>query len=401
MHICLVSPTIISKDSHWGGIHTHAKLLSNLLSGLGYTVTLIVPSYSQNLSDKFPSNVNMVDLNEQQKAVDNCNWLKKRLEIISSLHKNNPFSCIISEGNSAYEFRKLKDLRTLPFFYFVHIPSFTHIYNNWKAVISLKTFFIYFLKTLPRILYRIFFWEIPLAHSCTKILSVSGIKAKQICKYYFVPEKKIEVVNNWVDLDFFAPEKEKRNIGREKLSITQDKIVFLLVGGLWRPKGFHMAIEAFSRVSLLWPNIILLVCGEGREKQNLTKLAKLKGAENRIRFLGKVVHTELPLIYNASDIFLMPSLMSEGQAYTLIEAMSCGLPVIATRKGGNIETIGDAGMLVPSGNIDSFAKTMISLVKSPEERQRLSLLARKRVMDNFSEEVASNKLKSILSNLKT
>ena len=67
MHVCLVSPTIISKDSHWGGIHTHAKLLSHLLSRLDYAVTLIVPSYSENPSDKFSNNVNIVGLNELQK----------------------------------------------------------------------------------------------------------------------------------------------------------------------------------------------------------------------------------------------------------------------------------------------------------------------------------------------
>jgi glycosyltransferase involved in cell wall biosynthesis len=400
MHICLISPTIITEDAHWGGIHTHTKLLCNVLSKSGYFITLIVPFYSHGFADKLLKNINIIGLNETLENVNNCSWLKEGSKIIYSLHESSPFSCIISEGNSAYELIKLRDLKNLPLFCFVQIPSFTHIYNNWKAVISLRTFFSYFLKTIPRILYRIFFWEIPLAHSCAKILSVSRLKAMQICKYYFTPVEKIEVVNNWVDINFFAPHIEKKNTGRHKLSISENDIVFLLVGALWLPKGFHIAIKAFKKVSGLCPNSILLVCGEGREEANLIKLVKLMGLENKVRFLGVIRYSELPSIYNAADIFLIPSLMSEGQAYTLIEAMSCGLPVIATRRGGNIETVGDAGILVSPGNVGSLAKAMISLVKSPEVRKRFSSLARKRVVDSFSEEVASMKLKKIFTNLK-
>ena len=93
----------------------------------------------------------------------------------------------------------------------------------------------------------------------------------------------------------------------------------------------------------------------------------------------------------------MPSLLSEGHAYTLIEAMACGLPSIATKLGGNIETIGDSGILVPPGDVNALEQAMIELAQNPEKRKELSRLARERVMQYFSEDVAIQKVSSLLT----
>ena len=134
-----------------------------------------------------------------------------------------------------------------------------------------------------------------------------------------------------------------------------------------------------------------------KEKKHLTNLVQQNRIENKVRFLGKIKHSELPLIYNMADIFLMPSLMSEGHAYTLIEAMACGLPSIATKAGGNIETIGDAGILGPPGDVNALEQAMIELTQSPEKRRELSQRARERVMRYFSEEVAIQKISLLLT----
>ncbi len=401
MNICIVSPSMISEETHWGGIHTHTKLLANLLLKLGHSVTLVVPGYSQNLAEELFKNINIISLNERQENVYNCHWLKNGNLIIQSLHKNNPFFCIISEGNSGYELIRFNDLKNIPIVYFVHIPSFAHIYNNWKAICGLRTFFSYFLKTFPMILHRILFREIPFVHSCARTLSVSILKTKQIRRYYFSSFKKVKTINNWVDVSFFNFDKERRDSVRSKFTILENEIVFLLIGAIWRPKGFHIAIKAFKRVSALYSNSILLVCGEGRnsEEVNLIKLVKSAGLENKVRFLGVMPYSELPSIYNAADIFLMPSLMSEGQAYTLIEAMSCGLPVIATRRGGNIETVEDAGILVRPGDTNSLAKNMVKLAENERLRQEFSEKARERVLRFFSEEVAMKRITEVLEEI--
>jgi glycosyltransferase involved in cell wall biosynthesis len=109
-----------------------------------------------------------------------------------------------------------------------------------------------------------------------------------------------------------------------------------------------------------------------------------------------VPNAELQSIYNSADVFLSPSLISEVLPYVLIEAMSCGLPVIATGLGGNKEAVGNAGLLVPPGDVKSLSKAMLFLAQNPDKRETLSILARKRVLNLFSESVAENKIFSLL-----
>lgn len=398
MHVCVVSPTAITDKERWGGVHTHTEMLCKILVKLGHEVTLITGPHPEGLHEELFSNIQIIYMSELQSMTVNKEWLRKACETFLNLHQQDPFHCIFSEGNSACGIRKEKTLRNLPLFYFVHIPSFAHFYNNWKEVENFRTFISYLLRTVPRILYRIFFWETPLAHSCTKVLSVSSLKAKQLCKFYNVPSEKVEVINNWVDTEYLAPDNNKKSKARVKWGIDDSALVFLAVGGIWRPKGFHIAIQSFSKIAHQLPNSILLISGSGREnyKKDLLKLVNKRKLGNKVRFLGKVEHSELPLIYNIADIFLMPSLMSEGHAYTLIEAMSCGLPVIATRRGGNIETVGDAGILVPPGDVNSLTEAMVELAKNSEKRKALSEKARKRVLELFSEEIAMKKISLLL-----
>ncbi len=398
MNICIISPSNISEEMHWGGIHTHTKLLSDLLIKSGHSVTLLVPGYSKNLTQELFKSVNVISLEQPQENVNNCRWLKEGSKIIKTLNRDNPFNFIIAEGNSGFELIKFKDFKKNILF-FVHIPSFTHIYNTWKDVTGIRTFLSYFFKSIPRILHRILFREIPLAHFCVKTLSVSKLKARQISKYYFIPSKKISVVNNWVDINFFIFDKGKRVSERKKHSIPENAIVFLLMGALWRPKGFSVAIKAFKLVSNSLSNTVLFICGEGKQRMNLFRQVKSSGLENKVRFLGVIHYSELPFIYNAADIFLMPSLMSEGQAYTLIEAMACGLPAIATIRGGNTETIGDAGILVKPGDALSLANKMEQLAQNHQLRQELAAKARLRVLNLFSQEVAMRRIEEVLAEI--
>ena len=399
VRICIISPTPITDKTKWGGVHTHTEMLCNIITKLGHEVTLLTTSHPKGLNEEWYNGIYISYIREAESGFFNGKDFRKAKEAFLSLHLQNPFQCIFSEGNSACMLKKDKTAWNLPFFYFVHIPGFTHFYNNWKEVCSVRILISYLLKTVPKTLYRILFWEIPLTHSSTKVISVSALKAKQLCKFYNVSPAKVEVLNNWVDTEIFKLDNKKRSIARKNWLVAENELVFLVAGGIWRPKGFHIAIQSFSKIVRCFPNSVLLICGSGTEKEKkyLTNLVQQKRIENKVRFLGKIKHSELPLIYNVADIFLMPSLMSEGHAYTLVEAMACGLPSIATKLGGNIETIGDAGVLVPPGDVNALEQAMIELAQNPERRKELSQRARKRVIRYFSEELAIQKISLLLT----
>ncbi len=398
MRICIISPTPITDNAKWGGVHTHTEMICNIITQLGHDVTLLTISHPKGLNEEWYNDIHIRYIREVESGFYNSKDFLRVKDTFLNLHLQNPFHCIFSEGNSACMLAKDKTVWELPLFYFVHIPGFTHFYNNWREVCSVRLFISYLLKTAPKILYRILFWEIPLAHFSTKVLSVSALKARQLLTLYNISPEKVEIFNNWIDIKMFKPDNKKKSSTRKNLQLAENELVFLVAGGIWRPKGFHIAIQSFSKVLRHFPDSVLLICGSGREeeKRYLANLVEQNKIANRVRFLGKIEHSKFPQIYNIADIFLMPSLMSEGHAYTLIEAMACGLPSIATELGGNIETVGDAGILVPPGDVKALAQAMIELVKDLEKRKTLSLRARERVIQYFSEEVAVQKISKLI-----
>lgn len=398
MRICIISPTPITDKKKWGGVHTHTEMLSNLLVKGGNKVTLITPAdHSNKIHEKVINDIHIVFMHGIEKRIVDKKWIKNVHETFNKIYKQEPIDIIFSEGYSAYGLQK--EYTNLPIVSFVHNFSFIHFYNNWTEVESIRSLLSYLLKTIPRLLFRIFRYEIPFYHSSKYIASCSKLNARCLHKIYQIPEHKLKVVQNWVDTNYFCPNDSFRRKYRQMLNIPNNILVFLLVGSLWRPKGFHVAIQSFSKIVHRFSNSVLLICGSCMEKERkyLTNLVQQNRIENKVRFLGEIKHSELPLFYNAADIFLMPSLLSEVLAYTLIEAMACGLPSIATKLGGNIETVGDSGILVPPGDVNALEQAMIELTQSPEKRRELSQRARERVMRYFSEEVAIQKISLLLT----
>jgi glycosyltransferase involved in cell wall biosynthesis len=281
------------------------------------------------------------------------------------------------------------------------VPSFVHFYNNWQEVDSLKGFIYYFFRTIPVIVHRILLWERPLARAATKVISVSQRKVGWIKKIYSLNDNRIQAVNNWVDTQTFSPDKALRAVGRKQYNIADDAVCFLLISGaLWRPKGFHLAIEGLKRIIQRGQNSVLLISGrDSPEKENLLRLINKQGLEKNVRFTGAIEHEKLPVLYNSADIFLMPSLMSEGQAYTLLEAMSCGLAPIASRLGGNIESVGDCGILFARGDRRALSRAMLELAVNKEIRDEFSLKSRERCLRLFSEDKAQEEIRKLLEGI--
>jgi glycosyltransferase involved in cell wall biosynthesis len=401
MRVCVISPFSIVDKNNWGGITTHTEMLCRLLVKMGHSVTLITSGEESKLTEESAQAVRVIHLPQQWRNVPAKEWLSSAARVFFEKQRAEPFDCLFSEGNSACELIRRYGDPGLPLFCFIHVPSFMHFYNNWQEVDGPKAFLSYILKTVPVIIHRIFFWERPLARAADKVISVSQLKAGQIRGLYGLKGDNVLAVNNWVDTRLFFPEASLRTAGRRQYGISDDAVVFLAISGiLWRPKGFHLAVEGLSRISARVKNSILLLSGEdGPEKNNLMRLINRKGLAEKVRFTGAIEHSKLPMLYNAADIFLIPSLMSEGQAYTLLEAMSCGLAPIASRLGGNIESVGDCGLFFPHGNYRKLAKAMLELAVNIPKRREFSLKSRERCLQLFSEEIAREKISVLLGGL--
>ncbi len=167
------------------------------------------------------------------------------------------------------------------------------------------------------------------------------------------PKQKVEIIYNGVDTNFFKP---RRSIFK--------KNVILFVGRLIKRKGINYLLEAFSRISSerrkSWQ---IYLVGEGPEKNNLKNLTKRLKIVSQVKFLGRKNKKELIEIYNQAKVFALPSL-NEGMSNTILEAMACGLPIIATNVGGSEELIKDNGFIVPRANVIAIKEKLKEYLES-------------------------------------
>lgn len=181
--------------------------------------------------------------------------------------------------------------------------------------------------------------------------------------------ENVIVVPNGVDMAEFIPmEKEK---AKKKLDIPPDKSMVVCVARLVPVKGIDYLIRAIPLLSQTNNRISLLVIGDGPQRSDLEKLALELGIRDKVKFLGALPHEQIPLYLNVADVFVQSSL-HEGLGIALIEAMSCGIPVIGTKVDGIMDIIEDNqnGFLVPPGDSKALAEAVKKILADEGVRSR-------------------------------
>jgi len=186
-----------------------------------------------------------------------------------------------------------------------------------------------------------------------------------------VPRDRVEIIPNGVTLP------DEPSCSHER----RDGFV-MFVGGLRRQKGLDCLLAAFARVEGEWE---LYLVGEGPERAMLERKARETGIGDRVHFIGEV---EDPSTYYAgARLFVLPS-MAEGLSNALLEAMTFGLPVVATRIGGNVDVIEDGvnGLLVEPGNVAEMAQAMSRVLRDESFARYLAVNARRTVLGKYTME---------------
>ena len=170
-----------------------------------------------------------------------------------------------------------------------------------------------------------------------------------------VPESKVEVLRNGVDLDTFKVLPEVRRAKRTNFK------QLVSVGNLIKLKGHHLVIEALKELQ----DAELIIVGEGPMEGQFKQLAIDCGVNERVRFLGYKTHYELAEIYNKSDALVLAS-SREGMSNVMLEAMACGTPVIASSVGGAVEVVTSqsAGLLLKERSVKGITNAVTILFQS-------------------------------------
>jgi len=221
-----------------------------------------------------------------------------------------------------------------------------------------------------------------------KIIAVSQKLKEEILEHYRIPEDKIVVIPNGVDMHIFKPNRIKRAKIRNQYGIAEDEIVLTFVGHMFRTKGLDYIMDAISKVS----KVKLFVVGEDPNIESYKEKAVKAGIHDEVIFAGNILEGTEDF-YAASDIFLLPS-ASEGFPLTSLEAAATGLPIIATNVGGLGELIEDGinGFFVRRNSEEIRDKIQI-LVQNENLRKQMSEKARKTAEKYSWDDVVKRTLK--------
>ncbi len=199
------------------------------------------------------------------------------------------------------------------------------------------------------------------------LLAVSASLKREMAERGILAEK-IKVHHTGIDLDRFRP--ADRAAAKAALGVEGPLIV--TAGALIPRKGQDVALAALE----LLPEATLLLVGDGPERARLTAQARRSGLEDKVRFLGALPHDELPRLFAAADVTLLPT-SAEGIANVWIESLACGTPVVTTDAGGARDVIDRpaAGRLVPreAGALAAAVRELLAAPPLPVEARRSAM----------------------------
>lgn len=170
-----------------------------------------------------------------------------------------------------------------------------------------------------------------------------------------VPRSRIRHVDNGID----CPVRDERGASslRAELRLSPTARVFSAVARLSSEKNLAMLLRAFAPVANRHPDAVLLLAGDGPQREELQALAERLSLGTRVRFLG--VRHDMPAVYTLSDHLVLPSL-TEGMPLVVLEAMACEVPVIASAVGDVPRLLAQSahGRLVPPGDADTLEQAL-------------------------------------------
>jgi len=219
------------------------------------------------------------------------------------------------------------------------------------------------------------------------IIADSHFLKNRLIKKFPGLEKKIKVIYTGVDQKQIKPiQKDKRLLDKYKIN---GKFVITFLGRFIKRKNPHFLIKLLKNLP---ENFVLVLVGDGSEKNNLLEMARKLNVENRVIFPGILFGKEKLAHYSISDVFAFPS-QNEGFVLAVLEAMSAGLPLILPKSGAFPEAVthGVNGFLVKPESISDFKEKIIKLKKSPNLRHRMSLASRQRVLKEFTWDITAKK----------
>ncbi|MCC7430932.1 glycosyltransferase [bacterium] len=208
-----------------------------------------------------------------------------------------------------------------------------------------------------------------------------------------IPKEKIRVVNTGIDKTIFFPQSKTET--RKLLNLPQNKKIVLFAGHLIPIKGIDVLLNAWKIFLEKEPDSQLVLCGNSELLGDYRKLTKGLEISKNVMFRPSIAHSEMRNWFGACDVFVLPS-RNEGFPAVLMEAMSCGRPVVASKVGGIPEIVSsdEVGILVEPENIAELVKALQNAFTKNWDAQKISEAA-----SRFDWEIFTKNINKFLNDL--
>ncbi len=212
-----------------------------------------------------------------------------------------------------------------------------------------------------------------------------------------VPEEKVSIIENGIDVSRFKGYSSRKQV-RKMFDIPTNSLVVGTVGRLSVEKGYAILIDVFKELVRDFPDLRLIIVGEGSLRGSLEKQVHQSGLNDSVNFMG--ISDDMPRMLALMDIFVLPSL-GEGLPMALLEAMAAKVPVVATRVGDIPKVIshGTNGFLVPSADKVALKEALSKLLRDENKREFFAKNGYFTVSQDFSSQNMARKYVNIYQSL--
>jgi len=387
MNICMFSRIMPIHSA--GGMQDHVQTLSVGLARRGHRVTVITTARADGVEFEIIDGVRVHFLRDVPLGRNtNAYWFGAARKFIE-LHAIEHFDILHSQSVGAYGVwrRGLHRRFGLPLVTSFHGTHLDVLTTSWHTDFSLVNPFgtLRFFAIAADLAFRYLYRDLWFARGADILIATSDA---DVCKYktlYGVPETRIRTVYNGIDTDLFAP--RDASDSRAQLNIAADSKIILALARLQKDKGVQNAIAVMPRV-LEQTRAVLIVVGDGDYRTALESLARKLGVAERVRFVGTQPLAECARYFNMCDVFVDPTLRTDGYDLTIAEAMACAKPVIVSDVGANSTLIDRAtmrdGILIPRGDNDALAREILRVLSDSRLAAEMGRVAREKIVARFS-----------------
>jgi glycosyltransferase involved in cell wall biosynthesis len=216
---------------------------------------------------------------------------------------------------------------------------------------------------------------------------VCDVVRKDLARQSAFDPDRMRSIHNGVDVGQFKPDPEKRKKARSEFGYNKEDLVLGIAARLVKDKGHEYLFRAAGQLYKMYPNMKILVLGQGVLEGELKQLVRDLGISDRVQFAG--FKEDMAMYVQAFDIGVQPSIGCDTSSFSLKEQMAAELPVIASDYGGLKEIVYDGveGLVVQTASVQPLAAAIRRMLDSEELRIKMGKAGHRRVLQDFTVEI--------------